>query len=70
MKRFVIDILYIVQVTPWRCLSIILNYTYPVCGEIKKKLVISSSASKYVVYDMTLFTSEHKIWELDTTSYM
>jgi len=35
MKRFVIDNLYIVQVTSWRILSITLPYTYPLGGQFQ-----------------------------------
>jgi len=35
MKRFVIDNLYIVQVTLWRCLSSILIYNYLLGGKVQ-----------------------------------
>ena len=50
MKRFVIDNFYIVQVTPWRCMSSILNSTYRLGGKNQNIRYSSSLLQSHVVW--------------------
>jgi len=76
MKRFVIDNLYIVQTTPWRCFSSIVTYTYPLGGKFQNiqytYLLLQIQLHVLHPWCMTWRCSlqNTRSWELDTTCYM